>query len=254
MRLVPISFVALFSACEVEPQEPDIEDLEIADLDADADTDGELYVRKAGTSIWMSRELERRDSKTGAAVFVLRGRVSRNLTGGLGFVADDPYGEFAIQGARRFEVTWPVSTARSLVDGVDQFVRTSFVPSSDRPEHLTSRVVIRPRLAELSGSSRIDLTTELVPIVVDGVLVYRGSGSSTCEIAGVAMDASGVVIAGRATDTTHFEYDLDPEAVLAIAETGATVSIRVVLANGSVVAKVASLGLSIKRFGITPVA
>src|SRR5687768_13495834 len=94
--------------------------------DGKADVASELRVRAGDTTVWMTRVLARRDLG-GAPAFVLRGRASRNLVDGTAFIEDDIYGDFAVKTARTFEVTWPVSTARGLLDGIDQFVRPSFV-------------------------------------------------------------------------------------------------------------------------------
>ncbi|MGE0872810.1 MAG: hypothetical protein AB7P03_29920 [Kofleriaceae bacterium] len=232
----------------------DITEVDASGDDGKADAASELKVRTGETSVWMTKQLERRETADGP-LFVLRGRASRNITSGTGFVFDDPYGDFASNTPRTFEVAWPVSTARTLVDGVDQFVRLQFVHSATRPDTLTSRVVVRPRLAAFTGSSSIYLTAELTPVVYGGVVVYRARGRSSAPLAALAVTANGQALTDvRIVDSTHFEIDLDPELAFAIAGSGAAdaeLSIAAELAAGNVVTKHARLGLAIKKLGIT---
>ncbi|MBA3457071.1 MAG: hypothetical protein H0T42_28570, partial [Deltaproteobacteria bacterium] len=171
------------------------------------------------------------------------------------FVFDDVYGDFASRSARAFEVTWPVSTARGLVDGVDQFIRTTFTPSSGRPDTLTSRVVVRPRFSSFSGATTVYLTAELTPVVLGGTVVYRAKGRTSSAMSGLTASVNGVSLTDlRRTDATHFEIDLAPDHAFAIAGASAANAKLVItasLASGSSVTKNARLGLSIKKLGVT---
>ncbi len=254
MRLVRL-FVCVVAACAAEPEFLD-DEIEI-DPDGKADAADELKVRTGETSVWMTRELSRRDTPDDS-LFVMRGRASRNITEGMGFVIDDPYGDFAQRGARSFEVTWPVSTARTLVDGVDQFVRLSFPHSSGRPDSLTARAVVRPRFASFTGSGDIYLTAELTPIVVAGEVFYRAKGHGSSQLLALDVSINGKPHPVHQTDGTHFEIDLAPDLAFAIAGSKAPladVAIDVELAarpiNNSRVSKHARLGLSIKKLALT---
>jgi hypothetical protein len=215
-----------------------------AEDDGKSDADTELRVRAGDTTLWVTREVARRGD-----LYVLRGRTSRNITDGMGFVFDDPYGDFAQRSARTFEVTWPVSTIRSLADGVNQFVRIGFVPSASRPDSLAARVVVRPRLGGFAGSSKIYLTAELTPVVVGGMVVYRMKGKTTVVNARVRATAGGVAIIDlRRLDDTRFEIDVAPEAL------GQPIVVEAFVADPAGdrwVTKTAALGLSIKRLGFT---
>lgn len=252
MRALPLICV-LFAGCLESAPEPDIDEVEVAAED-DGKSDGatELRVRTGETSVWMTRDLTRRETPDGA-IFVLRGRASRNVTDGSGFVFDDPYGDFATRSARTFEVSWPVSTARSLVDGVNQFVRLHFTPSAGRPDTLTARVVVRPRLGGFEGSSSVYLTAELTPVVHGGVVTYRVRGRTAVVATALAVELGGVVLSSgdvRIVDPTHFEIDIAPDHAFAIAGSGSAISIRATL-DGQTVTKTARLGLAIKKLGIT---
>ncbi|HEY5935116.1 MAG TPA: hypothetical protein VIU61_10790 [Kofleriaceae bacterium] len=251
MRIAP-ALIAAFSllACADGDPEGDLDEVEVsADDDGKADTTTELKVRTGETSVWMTKQLERRETPDGI-VFALRGRASRNVTDGMGFVFDDPYGDFATRTVRTFEVTWPASTLRSLADGVNQFVRLHFTPSSGRPDSLTTRVVVRPRLAGFTGSSSVYLTAELTPVVSGGTVVYRARGSTSSNLAKISVVANGVSLTDvRLTDERHFEFDLAPDQAIAIAGIS-PISITADLYDRTV-EKTATLGFAIKKLGIT---
>jgi hypothetical protein len=249
MRFAPALFTSLcLFACADDGPEGDLDEVEVsADDDGKADTASELKVRTGETSVWMTKQLERRETPDGV-VFALRGRASRNVTDGMGFVFDDPYGDFATRTVRTFEVTWPASTLRSLADGVNQFVRLHFTPSRGRPDVLTTRVVVRPRLGGFTGSSSVYVTAELTPVVSGGTVVYRAKGSTSSNAAKISVIANGVSLTDvRLTDERHFEFDLAPDQ--AINGTG-PIEITADLYDRTV-EKRASLGFAIKKLGIT---
>lgn len=253
MRSLTVAVVVAlsFAAGCAEPA-IEVEEVEVPEDDGEgkADLASELRVRAGETTVWMMRALVRRDVE-GAPAFVLRGRTSRNLTGGFGFVEDDPYGDFAQPSARTFEVTWPVSTARGLIDGINQFVRLGFVPSSGRPDGLTARVVVRPRLEAIGGSSKIYLTAELTPVSVGGTVAYRIKARTTGTATAVTASAGGVALSGvRTVDATHAEIDLLPDHVFATAGTSGAIVISATI-GGATVTKTARLGLSVKKLGVT---
>jgi hypothetical protein len=240
--------IALAGCADAEFEDQDVE-VDLED-DGKADATTEIRVRTGETSVWMTKEIARRETPEGP-LLVLRGRASRNVTDGMGFVFDDPFGDFATRTVRTFEVTWPLSTARTLVDGVDQFVRIDFTPSADRPASLTARVVARPRAREFTGSSSIYLTAELTPVVVEGTVVYRLRGSTTAPIQKLEVTVDGKVIVAGRPDPTHFFIDLAPDLAFAIAGTSTPLAINARLSNGHVGSKQAKLGVAIKKLGIT---
>lgn len=216
-----------------------------------ADTDAELRVRAAGTTLWVDRALER-EAREGADWIVLRGRTSRNLVDGRGFVFDDVYGAFTKVAARSFELAWTTGELHSLLMGVNQFVGLELVPSSGRPTNVTGRVVVRPRLSGFSGASELYLTAELTPVVSGGRTVYRIRGSSSQPILGIREVAAGEVNVTdfRLVDDTHFQLDLLDDHVIALVGTDGEVAIEVNLTSG-VRTKRARLGLWVKRLGLT---
>ena len=150
--------------------------------------------------------------------FVLRGKTSRTLTGGSGFVIDDPYGQFAQLTPRTFELTWSTTDVRSLADGVDQLIAMDFVHASGKPDQLTGRVVVRPRVGALTGSSKIYMTAELTPVLVDGLVVYRLAGHTTEPNSAISFrvddhEERGVV---TRTDDKAFAIDLTPDRAIAL--------------------------------------
>ncbi len=255
MRLAYLLLTSLLASACATTDEPDTDEIEVGEDDTGkADADSELRVRTGDTTIWMTKDLLRRET-AGGPELVLRGRASRNVTEGMGFIFDDPYGDFFQRSARSFEVVWPISTARGLVDGVDQFVRTAFTPSAGRPDSLTSRIVVRPRFSSFSGASSVYLTAELTPVVLGGAVVYRAKGRTSAAMTGLTATVDGVALTDlRRTDSTHFEIDLAPDHAFAIAGSSAANAKLVIvakLASGSSVTKNARLGVSIKKLGVT---
>jgi hypothetical protein len=219
------------------------------ELDTKADASSELSVRAGETTLWVNKTLARRDGVNGPE-YVLRGRTSRNITDGRGFIFDDVYGEFAKKTARTFEMTWTVSTARSLVDGVNQFIGLTFVHSSTRPDSLTARVVVRPRLVTFSGSSKIYLVAELVPVVYGGTVVYRLQGRTYGANTGIRAVVDGVDLPDvRQIDSERFAIDLQPQQVFDLTA-GGDIQIIADFTTGGVDKRV-TLGLAIKKLGMT---
>jgi hypothetical protein len=244
MRLLA-SLLLAFTACATTG---DFETDEIEVTDSKADAEGtELKLRTGETSVWAGKDLVRRQGASGPE-FALVGRASRNVTGGMGFVIDDPYGDFAKKTARTWEVTWPADYVAGLIDGVNQFVRLDFVHSNGRPDSLTLRAQVRPRLRTFTGSSKIYLTAEITPVVNGGRTVYRLKGKTT------SANASLVVVAGtqaltdvKRINNTDFHVDLEKEVIFQ----DAPVEITAILGTGSVVKKTVRVGLTIKKLGLT---
>jgi hypothetical protein len=202
-------------------------------------------VRAGDTTLSVSHDVTRRGD-----LFVLRGKTSRTLTDGRGFVFDDVYGAFAQKSPRTFELTWSTSEIRTLSDGVDQFIGLDFVHSSTRPDHLVGRVVVRPRLTAFTGSSKIYLVAEVTPVIVDGLVTYRISGHSTVANNGVELRVNGTLEGTvRRPSDTAFTVDLDPAQVIALTS-GADMQFIVSFPDGGV-EKHAHVGLAVKKLGMT---
>ncbi len=242
----------LLTACAGEDSFVDDEVEVGADDDGKADADSELRVRTGDTTVWMTKTLARKDPSGSGDndVFTLRGHASRTVTDGMGFVFDDPYGDFAKTGTRSFEVSWPVSTARTLVDGTNQFVRLQFPHSNGRPDSLTARAIVRPRLGSFTGSPSVYVTAELTPVVVDGEVVYRAHGKTSTQSFILSASVGGVPHAIRRIDNTQFELDLSPREAFAIAGLTTKIEIFASLESGNVT-KQATLGLSLKKLALT---
>lgn len=233
LALLLMSFAVAAAGCTDDDGLLDTDDVEVSEDDK-ADAATELRVRVSETTLWIDRALARRGDD-----FVLRGRTSRNITDGRAFIFDDIYGDFVQTSARTFEVSWPVSTARGVVDGVNLFTGLTLV---NRPAGLTSRVVVRPRLSAITGSSYLTLTAEITPIVYAGRIVYRVKGRSTKPLTAVTSTAG----TARLVDATHFELDLDFDQVTATASLG----FEAQTATGPLTIR-GMLGLAVKYLGFT---
>lgn len=245
--LLAAILVTSSAACAADPA---VETDEVTPDDAGkADYLSELRVRAGDTTLWADRLLvpRRRD---GRDEWVLSARASRNVTDGLSFVFDDVVGEFAVAGARSFEVAYPAGD-RGLMTGVQHFVRIHFAPSADRPTTLTARAIYRPRLVSFSGSGAY-LTAELRPLVVGGRVVWRVSGNASSALASVRASVGDLVLGAgdvRIVDATHFTVDLQGEHVTALAG-GEELVLDIESATGSW-QKRAGLAVAIKTLGLT---
>ncbi len=235
--LLPLIFLA---ACAADAAPTDEIDVTIDD-DTKADATTEASVRAGDTTLWVTKSLIRRGDD-----FVLRGRTSRNLTDGSAFIFDDVYGAFTQKTARTFEVVWSLSEIRSLADGVDQFVRMSFTHSSSRPDSLTARVVVRPRVATFSGSSKIYLVAELKPVAVAGLVNYRLSGRTYGTNTGVRAMLAGVELPATRSGNEDFSIDLTPAQAFATSE----LQVIADFPTGGVDKRI-TLGLAVKTLGMT---
>lgn len=250
MRLALASVLIVVAACagagDVEVAETEVS----PELDGKADATTELSVRAGETTLWVQRTLAVRDGENGPEV-VLRGRTSRTLVDGRGFIFDDVYGDFAQKSPRVFELTWPLSTARGLVDGVDQLIGLSFVHSSSRPDHLTARAVVRPRLGAFTGSTKIYLTAELTPVVVAGEIVYRIAGRTYGANTGVRFVVDNVDTGTVTRDgSERFAIDLSPRQALSLVHAQTDLQVIADFTTGGV-DKHARLGLALKKLGMT---
>ena len=231
---------SLVAACTGGDDEIATDDIEAAE-DGKADAATELRVRAGDTTLWVDRVLERRGD-----LLVLHGRTSRNITSGNAFVFDDVYGDFTQPTARTFEISWPDSTLRGVVDGVNLFTSLGFKQSSGRPDSMTSRVIVRPRLGAIAGSSSLALTAELTPVMVAGRTLYRIKGRSTSPISALETTAG----LARLVDPNHFEIDLDFDQLLAQTAIGKRLVVTAQLAAGPAMIR-GTLGLAVKRLGLT---
>ena len=232
-------FTALASACAADDSDfSDTGDVEALDDEAGkADSATELSVRAGDTTLWVGRTLEKRGN-----AWILRGRTSRTLTGGHAFVFDDPFGEWTQKSPRVFEVAYDIPSGRTVADGVNLFAGLSFVHSSSRPDSLTARIVVRPRVQSVTGPSALALTAELTPVVVAGHTVYRLKGRSTKTITAVTASMG----TAKLVDATHFTVDLDFDQLQSIDEL--TVTAQLPAGPATLRAK---LGMSVKKLGMT---
>ncbi|MEO8705408.1 MAG: hypothetical protein ABI867_35530 [Kofleriaceae bacterium] len=234
-----VSWLLVFACWSCAGEDFEVtDDVEVpADDGGKADADSELRVRAGDTTLWIDRAIERV-----GADFVVHGRTSRNITDGNAFIFDDVFGEFHQQSARTYQVVFRGGELPGFVDGVNLFTALHFTHSSSRPDALTARVTVRPRLAGFTGSSSLNLTAELTPVIVAGRTVYRISGRSTKPVVLVESTAGTV----RLVDPTHYEIDLDFDQL--VAQTAAGVKLTVTAGTAT---KTAQLGLTVKKLGLT---
>ena len=143
-----------------------------ASEDLGAQTAADLQARANETTVWLDETLTTA-TRNGAPAFLLHGRASRDIVDGTSFVFDDPYGSFQIPSQRTFEVFWRPSEIRSLLNGVNQFIRLTFRQSS-----VTARVTVRPKLEQFRGSGSY-LAADVAPIVLAAASSIESPGAAT---------------------------------------------------------------------------
>lgn len=247
-HLLPWSWIAVaFLGCAGDPSGPAVSVDEAAPeaLDGEkADAVSELRVRAGDTTVWTDRDLVRRGD-----TFVLEGRSSRNLTGGMAFVFDDPYGAFEVVSPRKFEVQWALGEISSLIEGVPQFMRVTMAPSRGRPDDVTARVLVRPRLTRISGQ-RVYFEPDLVPVVHGGRVMYRLDGTTSGELRSFSVEVAGVHVPDvRPLGPKSFRIDLLREHVLAMTAGGELV-VRADLASGPATKRARAL-LRVRKLALT---
>jgi hypothetical protein len=249
--LVAGALLALAIGACADAGEADYAETEISpELDAKADATTEVSVRAGETTLWVAKTVALREGVNGQEL-VLRGRTSRTLTDGHGYIFDDVYGDFAAKSARVFELTWPISTVRGLADGVDQFIAMTFTHSSTRPDALTARAVVRPRLTTFTGSTKIYLTAELTPVLVAGETVYRISGHTYGANTGIRLVIDNADVGAVQRDgSERFTIDLEPNVVLAQIARGAELQVIADFPTGGV-DKRTHVGLALKKLAMT---
>jgi hypothetical protein len=208
--------------------------------DGKADAAAELRVRAGDTTLWVQPTLVRT-----ATAWQLHGRLSRNFVDGFGFVFDDPFGDVAKLSARTFEVAYGLTSSGPLLDGVNLFVSLTVQGGAG---HVTARAVVRPRLVEATGSSKITLTAEVTPVVMDGRPVFRVKGRTTAAATAVSSSAG----QARLIDATHFAIDLSRDDLIALAGATTRLDIGATLAGGGpAVVRHAKIALSVKTLSLT---
>jgi hypothetical protein len=236
-RLLLVLLSCAAPACAIDDAPATDEVTAPDDLDK-ADAAAELRVRAADTTLWAQPIVARRGD-----TFYVHARTSRDLAGdGTGFVFDDPYGAYAQVAPRTFEVAYDADELGPLADGVDLFV--GFAVAGH--DHLTARAVVRPRLVDASGSSRLAFTATVTPIVVDGTTVFRVRGRATGAVTAIAASA------GTATqiDATHVTIDLSRAELVALAGTAATLDVTATV-DGATVTRRAHVAMAIASLGLT---
>lgn len=215
----------------------------------ESEATAELRAREGQTTVWAQPRIERRVEADGATRFAIRGRASRNLEGGLGFVQDDPYGELRLVSARRYELVFGTSELTNLIVGVSEFLRLNFAPSAGRPGELTARLVTGPALEAAPGVG-LYFDGAPVPRRVDGRVVVQIVGHADRNLTQVSATAGSTPVNARLVDARHFRVDLTVDEFVAIAGSSSRLSVKGTAAR-STVQRSASLGLVVQSLELT---
>jgi len=247
-KLLCVAFLAVLgAACAADLGTTDEADVSLDD-DGKADGATETRVRTGETSLWVRNEIKRELRSDGRDVLVVRGRTSRDLVDGSAFVFDDVKGDWAQLSTRTFEVTYAADDAGFLA-GQDHFIRNHWKPSAGRPDSLTARVAVRTRLSGFTGSGAW-LSSDVVPVVHGGQMVWRVSGNAASQLYGLRVRLGDRYLQPRQLDDTHFDVDLSRDDVRELAGTAASLAVEVDLIGGTQT-KQAKLIVRLARLGMT---
>ncbi len=251
-RATALLALAAAAACVDPADDLATDDLTAPDGDdtGKADAATELKVRVGDTSVWVSSVLARKPYNGGQA-WVLHARTSRTLTDANAFIFDDVFGEVTQPSPRTLDVAFGTTSSGPMLDGVNQFLSMGFAPSAGRPDHLTARVVVRPRVVDSAGSSKIAFTAEVTPVVFDGHTVWRVLARTTVATTGITATVGGAPAAVRMIDATHAAIDLERDQLIAIAgvATG-EVAVTATIASGPVTRR-GHVAMVVKKLGLT---
>lgn len=247
---------ALLALCAAAACADPVDDLGSDDVlapdtaDGKADAASDLKVRVGDTTVWMSSVLTRR-AYNGGAAWVLHGRTSRTLTDGNAYIFDDVLGDWSQASPRTFEIAYGTTSSGPMLDGVNLFVGLGFTASAGRPDHLTARAIVRPRVIDSAGSSKIAFTAEITPVVSDGHTVWRVLGRTTAAMTAATATVNGAPATAHLLDATHVAIDVERDPLIAIAGVAtAEVALTATLATGAVT-RHGHVALAIKRLGLT---
>ncbi len=164
-----------------------LQDARVTDLDAvelseadDLALSTELRARAGALTVWFQPVLTSRliDNRVR---WVASGRASRDLAGVFSFVPDDAYAQATLTGPRTFELILDdASELNTVLSGTRLLVRFDVVGST---EAVYAGVQFAPRFGNLTGTSRMSVTPEVVPVYAHGGLTYRGRARTTSAAA-----------------------------------------------------------------------
>ncbi|MCE9580147.1 MAG: hypothetical protein K8W52_43930 [Deltaproteobacteria bacterium] len=251
-RATALLALAATAAC-VDPAD-DLATDDITAPDGDdtgkADAATELKVRVGDTSVWVSSVLARKPYNNGQA-WVLHARASRTITDANAYIFDDVFGEVNLASPRTFDVAFGTTSSGPMLDGVNQFLSMGFVASAGRPDHLTARVIVRPRIVDSAGSSKIAFTAEVTPVVYDGHTVWRVLARTTVAATAVTATVGGAPAAVHPIDATHVAIDLERDQLIAVAGVStADVAVTATIGTAAVTRR-GHVAMTIKKLGLT---
>jgi hypothetical protein len=172
--LVAILFGLVLIACGGEsgssPEPSTGPDGETINLeDGKFDSVGEVKVRATAVTVWVDTTLEWRDAEQ---AFVLSGRASKDLAGVSAFLHSRPVALASQISARKFELALGRDDLLDVLRGERVFIEL-LAGAGSVPKYTLS-VKIRARIENTSGSSKIYLHKNIVPVLLDGEVIYRG--------------------------------------------------------------------------------
>ncbi len=144
----------------------------------------ELRGPAGNMTVWVDRAVQIR-LVSGEPHAIVKGRASRNLDSAFSFVPDDAFGEAALVGARRFEVTLRAGhEINSIASGLPLLVTLS-APSNPQTQYTLTRPIFigRDKADPLRHATRVkgSTATPFAVLGAGGCAVGRHPGISVAE-------------------------------------------------------------------------
>ncbi len=249
-RIVTVLCLALVGAC-ASPlgAVDDVDDVDDLGLEVTSGVP-ELRARVDGLTVWMDGTAHA-ETRDGRRVWVLEGRASKDLKEVFSFVPDDAYGATRVTSARKFEVVLDdASEINTMLSGLPLYVRVT--PKTGEPAF--AGVWMAPRLARVSGSSRLHVQEAIAPVWVAGELVYRARVTASAPYAALVVattaapsDRAAPAIVAEATRQWKLDWVFDRMIHVA----GGTVTFTGTSATGTTVSKRAGLDFAVSQLALT---
>jgi hypothetical protein len=190
------------------------------------------------------------EERSGADVWVVHGRTSKNITSALAFDAAGNVGQTSVPSARVFEITLDPAEMQALVEDETRIFVRLHVSGSSAPIFAT--MTFAPRLRNFIGSSKIYALSEFRPVLVGANVLFRGtvgvaSGVTKLAVHGPVGPAAALV----KESTTEYSFDFGPAPLVESAR--ATTPTMRFLAKyaGAPIEKDGTLSIDVGDFALT---
>ncbi len=179
--------------------------LETDVADERADTIGNWRVQTDGMTMWVDTVLDPVEHD-GSTTWMLRGRVSKTMTGFRAYTSTGHAFDSQMVSARRFEVALSEGEVLDVVGGARVYL--DFFAQRGATPMYHGAVVFAPRFANWAGSSAIYVYRSVNPVIVGDGLKFRGRASTRAgfELEMVYTADGAAALFDDAPNAFHFDW------------------------------------------------